>query len=405
MRKMLSLLITCCLLFGTALADVSTQVNAPERYQDVFYSNDGKTSIQIDAAVSVTNADSVNVYEVKARLFSQEEIERTAAAVFEDRPYHGYDGYRSYPLNLAGGLTCTQYDQHWWTDETADGPLFPDGYAQVSVSMMEVLCRKLSNGMMQRDEIVYDRWNEELEANLNENPLEQPLRYIANAANMKTGQVPAGCTVSLEDAQRQANQIAAQAAPHLRLVLFGVIPRSFYNIPANMDREAVQAMDRTPEAWIFFYAPVYELPYNFHYPFDLRSDYGVTSNEESLAVVIGNEGLQHLYWTTPHEIIGVMEENCSLLSFGEIIDVAKSILPLKYAALGGNTWSTIKIERIQLGYMRVLQIDHPDSLMLVPVWDFYGWYETSAHRYDFPSHSLLTINAIDGTVIDRLYGY
>ena len=405
MKRILVFALVCALLCPTALADLQSQINAPMKYQDEYYSNDGKTYVQIDAEVSMTNVEQVSVYEVKARLFTQEEIKRTAAAVFGDRPYNGYEEYRSYPVNLLGGVTCTQYDQYWGTDETADGPLFPGGYSLTPVSIMRVVGRMLSNGMMQRDEIVYDRWNEDLQATLNENPLEQPLRYADISAKVKTAQTPTGCNVSLEDAQQQAEQITAQVAPHMRLVLSGTVPRSFYYIPANMDKEAEQALDTTPEAWAFFFAPVYELPYNFQYPIGLGPDYGVTSSEEYLAIVIGNDGLQHLYWTTPHEITCVLEENCTLLSFSQVMKVAESVLPLAYAALGGNTWSKVKIERIQLGYMRVLWADHPDKLRLIPVWDFYGYYETTAHLYDWPSHSLLTINAIDGTVIDREYGY
>ena len=45
--------------------------------------------------------------------------------------------------------------------------------------------------------------------------------------------------------------------------------------------------------------------------------------------------------------------------------------------------------------MRVLEPDSLDSGVIIPVWDFYG---PSGETY-------LTINAIDGTVIDRQYGY
>jgi hypothetical protein len=55
--------------------------------------------------------------------------------------------------------------------------------------------------------------------------------------------------------------------------------------------------------------------------------------------------------------------------------------------------------------------DNPDHLMLVPVWDFLGtriWKDTNSGK-DVSSGnvnlSFLTINAIDGSVIDRNLGY
>ena len=50
--------------------------------------------------------------------------------------------------------------------------------------------------------------------------------------------------------------------------------------------------------------------------------------------------------------------------------------------------------------------------MLVPVWDFFGNYERTLNEGEGPAdkdteryNSLLTINAVDGTVIDRGLGY
>lgn len=67
-----------------------------------------------------------------------------------------------------------------------------------------------------------------------------------------------------------------------------------------------------------------------------------------------------------------------------------------------NTW---KINEIRLGYMPVLVQDGGGKWELRPVWDFMGIH-TSAFTYDDrPGNVALTIDATDGTVIDRNYGY
>lgn len=53
------------------------------------------------------------------------------------------------------------------------------------------------------------------------------------------------------------------------------------------------------------------------------------------------------------------------------------------------------VSKITLGYMRVRSMNAPDTYELIPVWDFFEG------EFD----SLLTVNAIDGTIIDRDYGY
>ncbi|MBR6861504.1 MAG: hypothetical protein IKM73_09300, partial [Acidaminococcaceae bacterium] len=61
---------------------------------------------------------------------------------------------------------------------------------------------------------------------------------------------------------------------------------------------------------------------------------------------------------------------------------------------------------IRLGYLRVMRPDQPDMLTLIPVWDFYGTVTfNGSFIQNWACHSWLTINAIDGTVIDRQYGY
>lgn len=72
MKKTLSLfLIFCLLLPSIALADtIREQVNAPAHITDAFYSNTGKTTVQIDADVTVPQTDRVPMYFIRPRLFA-----------------------------------------------------------------------------------------------------------------------------------------------------------------------------------------------------------------------------------------------------------------------------------------------------------------------------------------------
>ena len=85
--------------------------------------------------------------------------------------------------------------------------------------------------------------------------------------------------------------------------------------------------------------------------------------------------------------------------------------PLSIAAnelnskFGKKYVNNLYIKEIRLGYMCTMDRDRPERHLLIPVWDFYGEREFRDGYYTFDNQSLFTINAMDGTVIDRDYGY
>jgi len=69
------------------------------------------------------------------------------------------------------------------------------------------------------------------------------------------------------------------------------------------------------------------------------------------------------------------------------------------------------VNKITFGYTRIYDPQSDDSTgLLVPVWDFFGTYELSYDGENMISvndmdKSFMTINAVDGTLIDRWLGY
>lgn len=111
----------------------------------------------------------------------------------------------------------------------------------------------------------------------------------------------------------------------------------------------------------------------------------------------------------PHEIVNELDM-VELLPFEQISEIAFALLPLKYASFERDHIAVnLYVNELQLGYMFVMSRNQPEYYELIPVWDFYGYevYESRNGKtvYEDAYTSLLTINAIDGTVIDRAYGY
>lgn len=66
----------------------------------------------------------------------------------------------------------------------------------------------------------------------------------------------------------------------------------------------------------------------------------------------------------------------------------------------------ITVDQVVLGYTRISEKDSFHTGLLVPVWDFIGTVEvTDGKETGIEKKSILTINAIDGSVINRTLGY
>ena len=107
------------------------------------------------------------------------------------------------------------------------------------------------------------------------------------------------------------------------------------------------------------------------------------------------------------------EEYVFLLPFAEIQNVFQEMIVKKYEDFFAE--SDVKVEfeidEVRLGYMRVMEKGNTSEAQMVPVWDFFGKetlrYPDMGEPYisDWPYESRLTINALDGTIIDRGLGY
>ena len=125
---------------------------------------------------------------------------------------------------------------------------------------------------------------------------------------------------------------------------------------------------------------------------------------ESVEFYINQDGLQKASIRNLYEIEEVVADNIELLTFPEIMELFGQLMPICYS----ENVDSLTVDRITLGYARIYDpgMDSTTAL-LVPVWDFFGRTVIIAdgepRTLDDPAESLLTINAADGTVINRRY--
>jgi hypothetical protein len=134
---------------------------------------------------------------------------------------------------------------------------------------------------------------------------------------------------------------------------------------------------------------------------------------EKLEIIVDNRGISSFIWNYTSELTNDISKSVEIMN---IEDIKSS---LRNNILIQNTWEqkseiqkrTINIDEIKLGMMRIKQKDENDSYIMLPVWDFFGYINIKFNNgqedkiLDQYNSSLLTINAIDGSIIDPSLGY
>lgn len=132
---------------------------------------------------------------------------------------------------------------------------------------------------------------------------------------------------------------------------------------------------------------------------------------ERIEVMVNDDGIIGFKWYSPPEILETINDNVAIKTYDEIIDIARTMLPMQFVEeMLSEKQRDVAISEITLTMMRVARIDTDDEYYYLPVWDFIGYFGDKADpniSEDNPSmtKSFLTLNAIDGSVIDRGLGY
>jgi hypothetical protein len=132
---------------------------------------------------------------------------------------------------------------------------------------------------------------------------------------------------------------------------------------------------------------------------------------EVLDLVVNADGVEYLEFDNRYDEGEVKTENLKLLSFDEIMKIYEKMMLVQNAdTLNYEQERIYHINRITFGYTRIYEpASDPKNGILVPAWDFFGGFEstyegvTSTNNMTYQSY--LTINAIDGSIIDRNLGY
>lgn len=147
---------------------------------------------------------------------------------------------------------------------------------------------------------------------------------------------------------------------------------------------------------------------------------------ENIYLDVGKDGILSFNWTAPSTQPVVQQAQSTLLPFEEIASIADTMLPEVIVGPKGtpltqldqyngfDTRMDVDITKVSLSLMRIRDKGSLQGT-IVPVWDFWGtsdWYDAEPNDYGYQEKGrnyefqpMLTLNAVDGTVVDRQLGY
>lgn len=383
MKKLLAFLLALCLPAMAAAETVSEQVRAPERVTAEWVSNTGKTVIRLDAQVNVPDAAEMSLIPVTGVPFDDAMVPALAELIWPGLAANVETGDSRQPSYRWHGASIVER-----------GVGGRDVEVQASAS-----CRDQLKGMA------------------------DGACNVTLYAKVEYGHAAYdGSTVNYSnmyfDAEVQGEGIAghpltsAQAAQTAADFLRRLTDLPFEEFAVGQCKgsvftdEPVPGMDYDSSYVVLLTRRVDGVPLlpslfqDMAYWGERTDLFAPPVGYERVEVNLDREGsVVRFGWKNFWEQSGEPVPQ-TLLPFEDILTIARTVLPLKYLWLEPFTeLLDISVTRVELGYMALLQRD-TQRFALTPVWTFYGDGEMLPSFQD-----VLTVNAVDGTVIDLELGY
>lgn len=373
MKKMIALLLALMLPVCAGAETLREQLSIPMYMHETWQDEDMILPVVVDAPVVMPDIEQAYVVDVTSRIYSKNEVEALAQVFFGKQV-----NVPDYSIVYSGA-----YDDYRIFVQEGDRRV---GAAYNVVHGRQVLPSLLA-------------YRSDLDYHMALNGIEE----ITQSAR---------CRYTYEQAYQLAADAVAQFAPNAVLIAYGANECVPYSAIQHGNVDMQTEFPEYPQGYVFCFAPEIDgmtqgygfyssgngMPYDPNYP-ECRIIVGVTDDG---LYEISCEGAERY---------GQMEK-ATLLPFEQIMDIAKAILPLTDVHLATYYRDTgaIAIDEIRLCWYRVKRRDDPQAYQLIPVWDFIGHkavFENGTYRdmEGLPYMVKLTINAVDGTVVDRSYGY
>ena len=430
------------------------KLGIPETFQDKVVLEDGKVTLTTDAVIELPDAQSCSAIEVSAVPLTQEFMDKITQGLFPEEKMYSSDSYfvmtkeecqekiseikalmAQNPAESGGGENNSkenlqnmleQYESAYadapdTAEKTETEPLLSadesgmEAFSGV-VEAQEPYLYRVSEGAGDSIRVRVSHYGERETAQQGASWGEyQFARNNITSQIASEDEMKSSVGISYEDAKKIADEkVSAIGVEDMEI---GSWDYAVY-MYQDMETEEIRVSNT---GYMFYYTRQIG---NTPITYTISSGGGLEDMEstiepwtyETLKIVVSKDGLEELFYTSPYEMGKTQVENVKLLDFEEIKQIYTEMMQYKVSNQMDNEYLKdyqVNIDRITLGYARIYNpAQDSRSGLLVPVWDFFGNSEMTLNdeagthdKSSIPNDSLFTINAIDGTIIDRGLGY
>lgn len=418
---------------------IAQMVQAPERY--TWEGNSGDFHIMVDAPVVIPQAEGFKTYKVTSRVFTQEDYDKVNQVLLNGgelwtRDYEAMEGSNGYTVSEIDEII--ERLQIRKESKEVDEKLYDERIEEFK-NMREdapkeaIIVGVEANVSYQKRESDVEEYTEEnsLYGNVTVNGedyevfLDNDLRddwrwiffhirsprglsnYYPTGSNMEAG----GEKISVENARQEAERMMAD----MGFSDFIVSGEEYFASVLIDEKMGINSQTGKPGYGIHFTRCLDGIPvtYTDSEGTTIEKDDAGSWPYEAIYLVFDEEGFTEFKWTNPYELEKLSDEDVFLLPFSDIQSIFEEMLLKKLEDFWGDMQveETLHVTEVRLGYMRVMEKGNIMEGTMIPVWDFFGsktfYYSGMDEPYteDEPYKCLLTINAMDGTIIDRDFGY
>lgn len=426
------------------------QLGAPEHWTYNTEGLSGKLKINVDADVTLPDVTKLPVATARLRAFTQDDINKVADVLLGK----GVTWYKNAPMTKEeieqslmeeqkelseaksnpdsdpGMIEKLESGVEFWTEEYQKAPSESDlEVTDINISKVKIdLSDNEYNGVCANAFVNGQRYMIQAIAQQDEEEIYR-ISVTTSKYSYSFGgtdlDAPYGVTLTKEQAAEQAKAIASQLTDELKLCY--VAPSAAHKEEANRNWGWACVFMREINGCPTAYATE-------DVGSSMESEVQRPVHYEKMVIVLDDLGVTDFVWESPMTQTGIENDNASLKPFEEISQRAIEQLFNKYskyaAITEGEEASTLNVARVELGLMRVAK-QNGDDYYYLPVWNFFnelgyvpykpkpGFEEatppppvdengepTGGISVGYPqAWGSVTINALDGSVINKDLGY